>query len=142
MTTLARIGHGALFQIRDVAASPIAYVTVGEVTSISLPNISRDAIDATHTESTGGIREFIPGLVDNGEVSIEMNFVHQSASDTLIRAQFASSALSQCKILFDPSPEDGVSFNAVLTGYEVSVPVADKVTATLTAKVSGAVTVI
>lgn len=142
MTTQARIGFGAVFKIQDDDASPVAYVTVGEVTNISLPALSRDAVDATHTESTGGWREFIPGLKDAGEVSIEMNFVHQSASDTLIRAQFAKDTLTACKILFDTSPEDGVSFNAVVTGYEVAVPIDDKVAATLTLKVSGSVTII
>jgi predicted secreted protein len=142
VTTQARIGFGAVFKIQDDDASPVAYVTVGEVTNISLPALSRDAVDATHTESTGGWREFIPGLKDAGEVSIEMNFVHQSASDTLIRAQFAKDTLTACKILFDTSPEDGVSFNAVVTGYEVAVPIDDKVAATLTLKVSGSVTII
>jgi predicted secreted protein len=142
MTTSARIGFGTVFQIRDIAASPIAYVTVGEVTNITLPNLTRDAVDATHTESTEGYREFIPGLKDSGEASIEMNFVSGSASDTLIRAQFALDTLTACKILFDTSPEDGVSFNAILTGYEVQAPLDDKVAATLTLKVSGKVTVI
>ena len=142
MTTLARIGFGTLFQIRDIAASPIAYVTVGEVTNITLPNLTRDAVDATHTESTGAWRESIPGLKDAGEVSIEMNYVHQSATDALIRAQFASNELTLCKILFDTSPEDGVSFSAIVTGYEVQAPLDDKVAATLTLKVSGQVTVI
>jgi predicted secreted protein len=142
VTTQARIGFGTVFQIQDTDASPVAYVTVGEVTNISLPALSRDAVDATHTESTGGWREFIPGLKDAGEVSIEMNFVHQSASDTLIRAQFSKDTLTACRILFDTSPEDGVSFNAVVTGYEVAVPIDDKVAATLTLKVSGSVTII
>jgi predicted secreted protein len=142
MTTLARIGFGTVFQIQDADASPVAYVTVGEVTSITFPNLTRDAVEATHTESTSGFKEYIPGLKDSGEVSIEMNFVHQSASDTLIRAQFLRETLSPCKILFDTSPEDGVSFNAIATGYQVQAPVADKVAATLTLKVSGPVTVI
>jgi predicted secreted protein len=142
MTTLARIGFGTVFQIRDLDASPVAYVTIGEVTNITLPAVSRDAVDATHTESTGGYREAIPGLKDNGEVTIEMNYVHQSASDVLIRAQFALDTLTQCKILFDTSPEDGVSFNAIVTGYEVAAPIEDKVSATLTLKVSGVVTYI
>jgi predicted secreted protein len=142
MTTQARIGFGTVFQIQDQDASPVAYVTVGEVTNITLPNLTRDAVDATHTESTGGWREFIPGLRDAGEVSIEMNFVSGSASDTLIRAQFASDSLSLCKILFDTSPADGVSFSGIVTGYEVQAPLDDKVAATLTVKVSGAVTLI
>jgi predicted secreted protein len=142
MTTQARIGFGTLFQIRDDNASPVAYVTIGEVTNISLPNLAMDAVDTTHTESPGGVRESIPGLVDSGEVSVEMNFVHQSVSDALIRSLFTNRSVAACKILFDTSPEDGVSFNAVPTGYEVQAPLDDKVAATLTLKVSGQVAVI
>jgi predicted secreted protein len=144
MATNASIGFGTLFQIRDAALSPPDYVTVGEVTNITLPNLSRDAVDATHTESTGGWREFIPGLKDAGEVTIEMNFVYPSASDTLIRGQFASDELTLCKILFDggASPEQGVQFSAIVTGYEIQTPLDDKKAATLTLKVSGPVTLL
>jgi predicted secreted protein len=142
MTTLATIGFGALFQIFDPGLSPDGYTTVGEVTNITMPGLSRDAVDATHTESTQGWREFIPGLKDAGEVTIEMNYVHESASDTLIRAQFALNALNNYRIVFDESPLSGIQFAGIVTGYEVEVPLDDKKSATLTVKVSGVVTVL
>ena len=141
MTTNARIGHGSLFELLDANVSPLAYVIVGEVTSITLPALARDAVDATHTESTGRWREFIPGLKDGGEVTVEMNFVSGSVSDALIRAQFASDDLSQVRISTPESPAaDVLTFNAVVTGYEVEGPIDDKMMATMTLKVSGQVT--
>lgn len=146
MTTNATIGHRTLFEINDGSG----YVAVGEITSITLPSLSRDAIDATHTESEDGWREFIPGLKDAGEVTIEMNFVPpgsggespDSSSDVLIRSQFDRDDLTACRITLpgNASPSEVLTFNAIFTGYEVEGPVDDKMTATLTLKVSGKVT--
>jgi predicted secreted protein len=141
MTTNAKIGHGSLFELFDFDSSPEGYVVVGEVTNITLPALARDAVDATHTESTDGWREFIPGLKDGGEVSVEMNFVSGSATDSLIRRQFDMDNLSLVRISTPESPPtDVITFSAVATGYEVEDPLDDKIAATLTLKVSGKVT--
>jgi predicted secreted protein len=142
MTTNASIGFGTIFQMLDRAVSPDTYVDIAEVTSITMPNLSRDAVDATHMQSPDGWREFIPGLKDAGEVTVELNFVFGNASEALILAQFATKTLSACKILFIESPETGVSFSAIVTGFERTVPLDDKMTATMTLKVSGTVTVL
>ena len=90
MTTLASIGHSNLFQILNTAVSPTAWTTVAEVGNITPPSFARDAQDATHTESTEGWREFIPGLKDGGEISVELNFVPDTDSTALVLAQFDS----------------------------------------------------
>ena len=135
MTTNAKIGFGSLFEIFDNGD----YVTVGEVTNITPPPLSRDAHDATHTESTEGWREFIPGLKNAGEIKIEMNFVPSSASDALIREQFDSDSLTQCRIKFPAgiSPAEALTLQAIVTNYETTGPIADKMSASLTLKVSG-----
>jgi predicted secreted protein len=137
MTTNAAIGFGTLFQL-SVAS---VFTTLGEVTSITMPNLARDAVDATHTESTGGWREFIPGLKDPGEVKIEMNFDPDGNTDQIIRDTFDSDSLQIGRIVFPSpsSPTEGVEFDCIVTGYEVEVPLDDKMGATLTLKVSGAV---
>src|SRR5688572_5498266 len=75
MTTSARIGHGTLFQTGEVGNSPITFTTLGEVISITPPNISRDSIDASHTQSPDQWREFIAGMKDGGEMAVEMNAI-------------------------------------------------------------------
>lgn len=144
MTTLAAIGHGNLLQIFDTGASPDAWVTVAEVTNITPPNLSRDAQEATHTESTEGWREFIPGLKDAGEVSAELNFVPDSDTTALLMAQFDSATLTTARILFADGDVDASpltcsvwTFSAVLTGFPPEAPVDGKMTATATFKISG-----
>lgn len=137
MTTNALIGHGSLFKLLDSDLSPPAYVGIAEVSNITPFAIARDAVDVTHTESVEGIREFIPGLIDYGDASIELNFVPGSETDRKIRALFRTRALSAAQIEFPTSPVTVLQFNCLATGYAPTAPTEDKMTATATFKISG-----
>ena len=69
----AKAGVGTLFR----RWSGTAWVNIAEINSISGPNMSRDTIDVTSLDSTGGYREFIPGFRDGGTVQLAMNFVRR-----------------------------------------------------------------
>lgn len=132
----AKIGHGALFKLAN-DASPASYVTVGEINSITMPGIARDAVDVTHSESPQKWREFIAGLKDGGDVSAEINFIPGSAGVTLLLSQLDQDELSACKITLPTTPAYEWQFDAILTGFESEAPIEDKMTATVTFKVSG-----
>jgi predicted secreted protein len=133
MATSARIGYGTLFKIGN-GATPEVFTTVGEVTSITPPGMSRDAIDATHEESPDGWREFIGGLKDGGEVSLELNYVPGSATTILLNAEIEA-APGNKQIVF-PGGEI-FSFRALCTNFEPEAPLDDKMVASATYKVSG-----
>jgi predicted secreted protein len=144
VTTLASIGHQNLFQIFDTAASPDTWVTVAEVTNITPPQFARDAVDATHTESPEAWREFIPGLKDAGEMSCELNLAPDTATMDLALAQFNSDTLTQARILFADGTQTGPSptcsrftCSGVVTGFPLAAPMDDKMSATITLKISG-----
>lgn len=139
MTTSARIGYGARFQNGD-GGSPEAFTDlVGiEITNITPPQPTRDSIDASHELSPDSYREFIPGLVDAGEVSIEFNFVPDAAGFATMLTELAtagSSAVKNRRIVFP----DGsyFQFSAFLTGVSPETPLDDKMSATATFKVTG-----
>lgn len=58
----------------DAAAAAIT-TKMAAVVNISGPNIEGEDIDVTSMDSTSGFREFLPGLVDGGEVSVDLKFV-------------------------------------------------------------------
>ena len=138
MTTQARIGYSATFELHNGSQ----FQVIGEVTSLTPPSLSVDAVDATHTESESAHREFIAGLVDAGEIKVEMNLVASGVSDDLIRTLMLAREAVQWRIalpgLGSPSPQ--LSGSGILTNYETEVPLDDKMTATLTVKVTGPVT--
>ncbi len=144
MTTNAAIGHRNLFQILNTGASPDTWVTVGEVSNITPPSFARDAQDATHTESPEGWREFIPGLKDAGEISVELNLVPDSDSMDLILGTFDSDELQQVRILFADGVQTGptptcsrFTCSGIVTGFPLEAPMDDKMSASLTVKISG-----
>ena len=136
MTTSARIGHGTLFYLADVS-SPTSYTPLAEVTNITPPELSRDAIDASHEESPNAWREFIAGMKDGGEVSLDLNFIPGNATTARIIATFSQDAAIDAKIVFPDSPATTWTFTAICTGFAPEAPIDDKMSASVTFKVSG-----
>jgi hypothetical protein len=133
--TEASIGYGSTFAVES-DTTPGTYVDLAEVYDITPPDSKIDLIDATHSQSPNRFREFIQGLVDPGETSFEMNFVPGSAADTRIQ-ELRDGVTRSCKITF---PNGATwTFDAILTGYAPKAPTADKMTASVTFKVSGSV---
>ena len=85
-TTNATIGFGASFGIWDGAT----YVDVAEIVGINQGQRSRPPHDATHLQSPDGYREFIPGIVAGGEVSLTFNYL--PANEVALLAAFEAGA--------------------------------------------------
>lgn len=137
MTTEAKIGYGTLLKIES-RDSPNQMKVVGELTSVSMPAISRDAIDVTHMQSLEKWREFIAGLKDGGEVSGDLNFVPGSDGTTRLMAELAQDEVTSCEISIPTTPAYKWTFDAILTGFEPGdAPVDDKMAGTVTFKVTG-----
>ena len=131
MTTSANIGYGCKFQIGN-SATPTVYTDMAEVTSFTPPALTTDTIDATHMGSPDGIREKIPGLVDPGEATVEMNFIPGNAGQEALIAALVARTLGEYRIVWNDGAETEWDFQAYVTGFEVSSVLEDKMTATVT----------
>lgn len=129
--TTAAIGYGSTYAI----FSGGDYVLLGEVINITPGEATVEQVDATHMTSPGRRREKIPGLIDSGEASVEINWVPGDATDLLIRGFLASGAVVDHRITFPNGVN--VTFEASVTGYSKSLPIDDRMTATITVLVSG-----
>jgi predicted secreted protein len=123
----AQIGYGSDFK-RGAAS-------VGEVLSIGAPSLSRDVVDATHMKSPEGWREFIAGLKDAGEVSVEIQSKPSTAGYQAMVADFDNDAAESYSIEFPDG--SSWSFSAFITGMDTSDPLDDKITTSATFKISG-----
>ena len=112
MVTAAAIGWSTTYEIWDASLTTPAFAFVAEVNSVTPGAAEVDRIDATHMQSPNRRREYIAGLIDNGEASFEMNFVPGSASDVLIRGLLDSGASVQHRITFPNGHR--VTYNAVI----------------------------
>jgi hypothetical protein len=111
------------------------------ITAVNGPNQQRKAIDTTNsgtTMGTAGGMTFIPSnLIDRGEVSVDINFdpdavppIDQPAETITITFPIPSGKINPPKL----------SFSGFMTGFQPKVPINDKMTASATLKVSGAIT--
>jgi predicted secreted protein len=132
------IGYGAEWWLEN---SSDTLMKVAEVTSIGLPNPQQSDVEATHFESPGRTREYIAGLIDNGEITFGMNFDAGSASDTLITEAMTSGEVRDMMVSLPTSSgtNQEFTFPGIIKGYEKTVPIDDRQTATITVRVAGAV---
>lgn len=138
--TEARIAYGTLLQFGD-NSSPPQFTTLAEVNDITGPGMSRELPDATHMESPGGWREFIGGLKDAGEITVECNHLPENTTqdaNTGVLALFASGERRTWRIVF-PLGSPGVTWemSAVVSAFEPNFPIDDKMGLSVTLKVSG-----
>lgn len=125
---------GTVWKMHDGSST---YVTVEEVTNIGLLDVDVDTIDVSSHDSPSQWREFVGGMKDGGELSMDINY-DPALHGTLFSA--LGENRNQKFILPDAGAAE-VSFEAVVSGFSASAPYDDKLSATVTLKVSGAVTI-
>lgn len=112
---------------------------LAEVNSITGPGMTRDFIDVTSLDSTGGYREFIAGFRDGGTVVLNMNFTIDTWQ--LMKDDFEDDGVVAYSIELPDSDGTTISFNGLVTECPITIPTDDKVTADVTIKVTGEVSV-
>ena len=102
------------------------------------PPFSREAIEVTNQSSPDATKEFIPGLIDPGEVSMELNWEPGNATDVVLMAMAEESGPRYFEEVFTQvTPNRKCAFYGFLTAYEPGVPLDGKMTANLTMRVTG-----
>ena len=136
--TQARIGHGTLLK-RGNGASPEVFETIAEVTNINPPQMESEDIKVSHMESPGGYHEYIPGMREAGEVSFEINFLPGNATHngtTGLAADHRTRVVRNWKI--ELAGGGAVwTFPGYVKTFNVAIPVDDKVSASVSIKVTG-----
>lgn len=129
----AILGYGTFFELETAAGSGV-FEKIAEATSITPPTETTDSVEVTHMESEDQTREFIPGLIDPGELGLDLNWIPGSDTDELLRAWRER---RRCRLTF---PNDVTwTFTAFKTSYSGETPMEGKMAGSLTAKVSGSI---
>lgn len=131
----AQIGHGLDFQRSSDGTSGGTFATVGQITEPTLPNMTKDSVEKTHTKSPEKWREFFAGLKDAGEFSLDTIFDPSDPNVVAFLNEFNSDDNGYYKIIFPDATEWG--FEAFMTAISPSSPIDDKMMSTITYKLSG-----
>lgn len=129
--TLLKIGDGEVEE---------EFTTIAEVTNIAGPNLSQETIDVTSHSSTERWREFIAGLLDAGEVSFDINFIPTENTHKLstgILGDMVAGTKRNFELVFPDGGSTTWSFAAIITAFEPSEAIDDKLAASISLKLSG-----
>lgn len=129
-------GVGTQFKLGD-GTSDEGFTALAEVNSITGPSMSREQIDVTSLDSTGGYREHIGGFRDGGEITLNMNFTR--ANYVTLVGEFEDDDSRNMQIVFPDSGETTLDFAGIVTDLPISIPTDDKITLDVTIKVTGEV---
>ena len=110
---------------------------ISELTSISGPTISLDVLDVTSHDSADQFREFVAGLADGGEISVEGNFIDAAQANILLALLVSRDVTTGATIVFPNTEASTWTFDCFVTGYESSEPFDDKLSFTATLKITG-----
>lgn len=131
-------GVGVQFQ-RESEDSSGVFAAWAEVNSIEGPDETRETIDVTSLDSTGGYREFIASFRDGGEVRLEMNFTRTTYEAA--RDDFQDDDAQTYRISIPDTDTTKITFDAFITGVPISISPDDKITVGVTLKVTGEPTI-
>lgn len=136
----ARIGYFSTLEVGNAPGTSPTYTELAELLSFTPPAGTVDEVETTHMKSPGRSKQFTPGLIDRGTATATFNHVPGSATDVFLNAWRASAELRQLRYTYP----DGsvVIFSGFLSEYSIeNVTIEGKMTATVSVRVSGVVTV-
>ncbi len=135
--------HTVELQKGDGESPEVFTANVAHVLSIGGPSLSRETIDTTDADASDDWRTFIASYIDGGEVSLEINYDPDAATHAPtagILEAFSSNVATNYRVQFPTSPVTVWNFSAICTGFETSATHDGVLTASVTYKVVGKIT--
>ena len=138
-------GQGAKL-LYGTVTNPTSWTAIGNIMSITGPSQTRDPIDISTMESTSKFREFLPGMLDAGEVTMDINY-DGSASGEANALNGTAGIFTASAYTFGVSFGDGTNTVVTNNSYWYSggfmtalghaIPFDDKITQPITIKFTG-----
>lgn len=138
-----RDAFGTLFKRAGTLTGPFTYTTIANVTNISGPSRSRETIDVTAHDSPNQYMEFIGGLKDGGEVSLDINYDPGQATHDL-DDDFDDATPRNYQIVILPGTDDEFTWTiaGIMTGLEDEFAYDGKMERSMTIKITGKPTLV
>lgn len=125
---------GTTLDVFDIYTN-LAYVEVAYVRDISGPGLSLDALEDTVHGSANGYREFTGGLLDAGEVTLDLFWDAANNSHDVLLNLMLNRQESIFKLTYPDSTQD--NFRAFVTAFPPAAPVDGMLSASATLRING-----
>jgi len=129
MTTSAKAAFGIQLS-KDGTA-------IAEVTNLTGPSRSGETIDVSNHDSPDTFREFVAGMRDGGEISMEGNFIPGDEGQAALLTDYENGTLVEYVLTFPTAMGTTETFNALVTALDLTNPYDDKSAFSATLKISG-----
>jgi predicted secreted protein len=106
-----------------------------EVLTINGPTPSKEVIDVTSLDSTGGYREFIGSFKDGGTVQLSLNFTR--AMFEMMKEDFESDELGTYRVVLPDAENSTLIFDGLVMEHPLAISADKQVTFDVSIKVSG-----
>lgn len=121
--------------------SPEVFIDIEEVFSVTNMGVAKNLEDVTNFDSPEGEREYIGGLRDGSEISIEANYIPDAVTQlAMVDAVEGDSNVNMVLTYSGVSPAKSFEFNAVPMAWGVTPSPTERNTISFTVKVSGGIT--
>jgi predicted secreted protein len=134
--SLAITATGTLLKVGD-GASEEQFTTIPEMFRIQAPTVKFDMTDVTSHDSTGGFREYIPGLSDGENATGEFFYVPSNTVHGTVRDANINRTLKNFQIVFPDTDENELLFAAYAISFQPGANVGDVLRGNLTLKMTG-----
>lgn len=128
--TTLKIGNGATTEV---------FTAVGELRDVKGPTRSLGTEDVTHHGSAAA--EFVATVLDNGEVTFDMNYDPADTIHAQIIDDMEDRTLRKFELTYTDDGDAKAAFSAFITKFETDMKVKGALTASITLKISGAVVI-
>lgn len=115
---MAFVGVGTTFSRWNTATS--SWERLAEIRSITGPGFTRETIDTTTLDTTGGYRTFIAGFRNSGTVGLEMNFTRDAFEK--MKADFESDVIQNYEILLPDVDHTSLEFEGFVSECPLTIP--------------------
>ena len=122
-----------------------AGAVIADVKSISGPSLTRDTADVTTLDSANGFEEIITTVLRTGDITLALAFNPDTQGHLDLRDDIVSATSRNFDIVFPATTASGTvqthNFDAFVTGFGNAAEVGSEITADVTLKPTGSITV-
>lgn len=110
---------------------------IAELTSISGPSMTADAIDVSSHDSADQFSEFVACMKHGGDISISGNLDTTDAGQVALYTDLVDGSSDAYTITFPDAGATAWTFNAIVTAFSTDAPHDGKLAFSATLKVNG-----
>jgi len=122
------------------SASPQVLTAIEEVFTVSNVGISNNLVDVTNFDSPTGTREYISGLADGAEITVEANYYPAATQQIVAMVAAETGATRKARLTYTASsPQRRWSFDVVCMGYSIVPNATERNTIQFNYKITGSI---